>query len=67
MAMLTVRVMKRAERERFGRLEGEYHYLGETRSGGDTLRLVFEEEGEWVALMVWGAACYRLKDRDAHI
>ncbi|MCK5806757.1 MAG: DUF4338 domain-containing protein, partial [Lentisphaeria bacterium] len=22
---------------------------------------------EWVALMVWGAACYRLKDRDTHI
>ena len=55
--MLTVRVMKHAERKRFGELEGKYHYLGETRSGGDTLRLVFEEEGEWVALMVWGAAC----------
>lgn len=65
--MLTVRVMKHAERKRFGELEGKYHYLGETRSGGDTLRLVFEEEGEWVALMVWGSACYRLKDRDAHI
>ena len=65
--MLTVRVMKRAERKRFGELEGKYHYLGETRSGGDTLRLVFEDAGEWVALMVWGSACYRLKDRDAHI
>jgi alpha-L-fucosidase len=29
--MLTVRVMKRAERKRFGKLEGKYHYLGETR------------------------------------
>lgn len=62
--MLTVRVMAPEERERFGRLEGTYHYMGQTRSGGDTLRLVFEEAGEWVALMVWGAACYRLKDRD---
>lgn len=65
--MLTVRVMRSSEQERFGKLEGKYHYLGETRSGGDTLRLVFEEDGKWVALMVWGSACYRLKDRDAHI
>ena len=65
--MLTVRVMKGRERQRFGELEGQYHYMGESHSGGDTLRLVFEADGEWVALMVWGSACYRLKDRDAHI
>lgn len=65
--MLTVRVMEARERKRFGELEGKYHYMGETRSGGDTMRLVFEEDGAWVALMVWGSACYRLKDRDAHI
>lgn len=65
--MLRVRVMKQSERKRFSASEGTYHYLGETRSGGDTLRLIFEEEGEWVALMVWGSACYRLKNRDMHI
>jgi hypothetical protein len=59
--------MAKEERKRFGKLEGKYHYMGETRSGGDTLRLVIEEDGVWKALMVWGSACYRLKDRDAWI
>ena len=65
--MLTIRTMRNGEKRRFGQLEGEYHYMGETHSGGDTLRLIVEEDGEWKALMVWGSACYRLKDRDAHI
>ena len=31
------------------------------------MRLVSEDGGEWVALMVWGSACYRLKPRDVFI
>ncbi len=54
--MLTMRKIRGAELKRFKKLEGEYHYMGETRSAGDTLRLVAEEDGEWVALMVWGPA-----------
>ena len=50
--MLTIRKIRGRELKRFKKLEGEYHYMGETRSGGDTLRLVAEEDGEWVALMV---------------
>ena len=66
--MLTMRrVTKATELKRFKELEGEYHYMGETHSGGDTMRLVFEEDGKWVALMVWGSACYHLKPRDAYI
>jgi len=65
--MLTMRNIRGSELNRFRKLEGECHYMGETRSCGDTLRLVAEEDGERVALMVWGSACYRLKDRDAHI
>ncbi len=65
--MLTIRKIHKNELKRFKELEGEYHYMGETRSGGDTLRLVIEEGGVWVALMVWGSACYRLKDRDAYV
>ena len=62
--MLKIRTMCEEERARFGKLEGEYHYMGETHSGGDTLRLIVEEDGIWKALLVWGSACYRLKDRD---
>lgn len=65
--MLIIRKIRKDELKQFKKLEGEYHYMGETRSGGDTLRLVIEEDGVWVALMVWGSACYRLKDRDAYV
>ena len=65
--MLTIRKMRKDEKRRFGELEGEYHYMGETHSGGDTLRLVVEEDGQWKALMVWGSGCYRLKARDEWI
>ena len=54
---MTMRKIRGSELKRFKKLEGEYHYMGETRSAGDTLRLVAEEDGEWVALMVWGSAC----------
>jgi hypothetical protein len=65
--MLTIRKIRKDELKQFKELEGEYHYMGETRSGGDTLRLVVEDGGVRVALMVWGSACYRLKDRDAYV
>ena len=56
--MLKIRpVWKADELRRFGELEEKYHYMGETHSGGDTLRLVIEDDGEWVAIMVWGGAC----------
>ena len=43
--MLTMRKIRGNELKRFKKLEGEYHYMGETRSAGDTLRLVAEEDG----------------------
>lgn len=66
--MLKIRsVWKADELKRFGELEEKYHYMGETHSGGDTLRLVVEDDGEWVAIMVWGGACYHLLRRDEYI
>ena len=66
--MLKIRsVWKADELKRFGELEEKYHYMGETHSGGDTLRLVIEDDGEWVAIMVWGGACYHLLRRDEYI
>ena len=41
--MLNIRPdWKADELKRFGELEEKYHYMGETHSGGDTLRLVIE-------------------------
>ena len=62
-----IRVIAAKERKRFEALTGEYHYLGEGHSGGDTMRMVAERDGEWVGLLMWGSACYRLKPRDEFI
>lgn len=43
------------------------HYLGAGRPVGDYLRQIVEREGQPVALLVWGPACYALKDRDRWI
>lgn len=65
--MITVRECKYEDRKRYNELEGEYHYMGESHGAGDTVRLIFEEDGEWVGLMTWAAACYALKPRDERI
>ena len=64
---LIVREIKKKELARFKELCGKFHYMGEGHAAGDTLRLVVECEGDWVALLLWGSAAYRLKDRDAYI
>lgn len=61
-------IYKAEELKRFAKLEGKYHHMGETHSGGDTMRIVFEDgNGKWLALMVWGSACYHLRPRDEYI
>ena len=58
--MLKIRpVWKADELKRFGELEEKYHYMGETHSGGDTLRLVIEDDGEWCARAGAGVAYQR--------
>src|SRR3974390_2593735 len=51
----------------FDGLLADKHYLGAGRSVGDYLRQVVELDGKAVALLVWGPACYALKDRDLWI
>ena len=65
--MITVRECQYDEVKKFGDLEGEYHYMGESHGAGDMIHLIFEEDGKWIALMTWAAACYRLKPRDLEI
>ena len=43
------------------------HYLGSTPPVGDFLRQIVERQGQAVALLVWGAAALKLKDREAWI
>lgn len=60
-------VVSKAEQARFDELLGDLHYLGTTRPVGDFLRQAIVCDGEWVALLAWGPACYALRDRDEWI
>jgi hypothetical protein len=52
---------------RFNQYMEQRHYLGQTCPVGDFLRQVVMEDGQWVGLLAWGSACYRIKDRDRWI
>ena len=45
----------------------DQHYLGAGRPVGDYLRQLVRVRGQPAALLVWGPACYALKDRDRWI
>jgi predicted transposase YbfD/YdcC len=66
-SLIAVRVPLADEVEWFDGLLADHHYLGAGRAVGDYLRQVVEREGKAVALVVWGPACYALKDRDLWI
>jgi hypothetical protein len=64
---VNVRVASDAELTWFDGLLADRHYLGAGRPVGDYLRQVVEVDGKAAALLVWGPACYALKDRDQWI
>ena len=64
---LDVRISAAKDAEWFDQQLGEHHYLGAGRPVGDYLRQVVALDGTPVALLVWGPACYALKDRDLWI
>lgn len=43
---------------------GEEHYLGPARTAGDRLFQIVREGGEPVAVLLWAASAWHLKDRD---
>ena len=63
----SVRIPADTEVSWFDGLLADKHYLGAGRPVGDYLRQVVEVGGKAVALLVWGPACYALKDRDKWI
>jgi len=64
---LNVRVAREDEVPAFDAQLGEHHYLGAGQAVGDYLRQIVERAGQPVAQLVWGPACYALKDRDRWI
>lgn len=61
---LEVRVVSAADIAWFDQQLADQHYLGAGRPVGDYLRQVVHVRGRPAALLVWGPACYALKDRD---
>jgi hypothetical protein len=43
---------------------GEEHYLGPVRAAGDRLHQIVLEDGRPVAVLLWAASAWHLKDRD---
>ena len=64
---IVVRVPVEGEVQWFDGLLATNHYLGAGRAVGDYLRQVVDLNGQPAALLVWGPACYSLKDRDQWI
>ena len=64
---LSVRVPTPDQFAAFDQQLAAQHDLGAGRPVGDYLRQVVERAGRPVALLVWGPACYALKDRDRWI
>ena len=65
--VITVRIAGEQEKEWFDAQLDKHHPLGAGRPVGDHLRQIVEIDGRPVALLVWGPACYALKDRDLWI
>ena len=64
---MVIRVPSQDEVGWFDGLLADHHYLGAGRAVGDYLRQGVEVDAKAVALLVWGPACYALKDRDLWI
>lgn len=64
---LEVWIATAQQSEWFDQQLGEHHYLGTGRPVGDYLRQIVALAGKPMALLVWGPACYALKDRDLWI
>lgn len=62
-----VRPLGTRERRQFERLMQRHHYLGWGQPVGETMLYVATVGKRWVALVVFGAAAYALKDREAWI
>jgi hypothetical protein len=63
---LTVRALEPQEYQRAGQLLDREHYLGDVPQGRQLLQAV-EYNGQWVALLDWGPATWKLADREEWI
>lgn len=60
-------VVEPAEVKRFDRMLADEHWLGAGQAVGHYLRQAVVRDDRWVALLAWGPAARRLKERDQAI
>jgi len=63
----TIREAGKPDQKRFDKLLIEKHPQRKPRQVGHELRMIVEEDGEWVGILIWSSACQRLQDRDEWI
>lgn len=61
---VVVRLITAEERQAFDEQIVRGHYLRNVKIVGEQLRYVAEYQGQWVGLMIWSAAAYKLKARE---
>ena len=64
---VTVRPITTDERGRWREGMARFHYLGDGNIVGKTQRYVAEIEGEWLALLGWGAAALKSRHREQYV
>lgn len=64
---LTVRRMRRAERESFLSTVEQHHYLGFREPVGESVWHVAEAGGHWLALLIWASPALHCTARDAWV
>ena len=65
--LLTVREAGKVESKRINELLAEKHPQRAPKRVGHELRMVVEQGGEWVGVLLWTSGCQRLQDRDEWI
>ena len=66
-AAVEIHIVSGKELKRFDQLLAKHHYLGVSPPAGDFLRQVVVRDGQWVALLVWGSAALKLREREKWI
>lgn len=64
---LVIRAAEEHEYERLDALLNERHPQAAPARVGHELRLLIEQDGNWLGLMLWTSGCQRLQDRDEWI
>ena len=63
----TFREAGKPEQKRFDKLLEEKHPQQKPKRVGHELRMIVDEAGEWVGILIWTSGCQRLQDRDEWI